>query len=58
MTADDVGAPKDQVDALCPRARQNVVLELGYSLGLLGCDRVCAIYQAGVERPSDYHDVM
>jgi predicted nucleotide-binding protein len=40
------------------RARQNVILELGLFLGLLGRDRVCALYKSGVEIPSDYSGVL
>lgn len=40
------------------RARQNVILELGLFLGLLGRDRVCALYKSGVEVPSDYNGVL
>jgi predicted nucleotide-binding protein len=40
------------------RARQNVILELGLFLGLLGRDRVCALYKSGVEIPSDYGGVL
>lgn len=36
-----------------PRARQNVVLELGYFFGLLGRRNVLLLFQPGVERPSD-----
>ena len=36
LTPDDMGAPKDKLDELKPRARQNVVLELGYFLRGLG----------------------
>lgn len=36
------------------RARQNVIFELGFFIGSLGRDRVCAIYSPGVELPSDY----
>jgi hypothetical protein len=35
------------------RARQNVLLELGYFFGKLGRDKVCAIHVKGVELPSD-----
>lgn len=41
-----------------PRARQNVILELGYFLGRLGRSRVCALYREGVEIPSDYSGVL
>jgi predicted nucleotide-binding protein len=54
LTADDVGAAKREQDNLRPRARQNVMLELGYFAGKLGRNKVCALYQAGVEMPSDY----
>jgi len=40
------------------RARQNVILELGYFLGKLGRSRVCALYSKGVEVPSDYSGVL
>ncbi len=40
------------------RARQNVVLELGYFMGALGRDRVCALYKEGVALPSDYAGVL
>jgi predicted nucleotide-binding protein len=36
------------------RARQNVILELGFFLGKLGAQNVCCLYEAGVELPSDY----
>jgi predicted nucleotide-binding protein len=40
------------------RARQNVILELGFFLGKLGRKRVCALYQHNVEIPSDYAGVL
>jgi hypothetical protein len=40
------------------RARQNVILELGYFLGRLGRDRICVLYKAGCEIPSDYQGVL
>jgi predicted nucleotide-binding protein len=57
LTADDVGALASQSHDLRPRARQNVILELGFSLGKLTRRRVCALYEAGVELPSDFHGV-
>ena len=57
MTPDDVGKRKDQQDGLEPRARQNVILELGFFIGKLGRNRVCALYEPGVEIPSDYSGV-
>ncbi len=41
-----------------PRARQNVIFELGYFIGKLGRNRVCALYREGVEIPSDYAGVL
>ncbi|MDE0423236.1 MAG: nucleotide-binding protein [Candidatus Poribacteria bacterium] len=58
LTADDVGAPKDKTDESKPRARQNVILELGYFLCGLGRDRVCILYEEGVELPSDIHGII
>jgi predicted nucleotide-binding protein len=58
LTPDDVGGLASTPDKLSPRARQNVVLELGYFIGKLGRARVCALYQEGVEIPSDIHGVL
>lgn len=41
-----------------PRARQNVILEFGYFMGLLGRDRVCCLYKGNVELPSDMHGIV
>jgi predicted nucleotide-binding protein len=57
LTPDDEGRAKGAV-TLNPRARQNVVLELGYFVGLLGRKHVCALYKGGVELPSDYDGVV
>lgn len=53
LTGDDIGCMTGETDNLKPRARQNVVFELGYFFGLLGRNRVCALYESGVELPSD-----
>jgi len=60
LTADDIGglANIEKEEDLLPRARQNVILELGYFLGKIGRQRVCALYQEGVEIPSDYSGVL
>lgn len=58
LTADDYGKSKVSTGDFNLRARQNVILELGYFLGKLGRDRVCAIYEDGVEIPSDYQGVL
>jgi predicted nucleotide-binding protein len=51
LTPDDVGGAQGALQR--PRARQNVVLELGYFIGRLGRNRVCALKQGDVELPSD-----
>lgn len=58
LTPDDVGAPEAEPATTRPRARQNVILELGYFIGRLGRARVCALYKDGVELPSDLHGVL
>lgn len=40
------------------RARQNVVLELGYFFARQGRNRVCCLYKTGVELPSDISGVI
>jgi predicted nucleotide-binding protein len=56
MTDDDVGALKGA--KLAPRARQNVILELGYFLSHLGQQRVCALITPGLETPSDFDGIV
>lgn len=56
LTPDDVGGKSPE--ALRPRARQNVVLELGYFVGRLRRERVCAIHRGDLELPSDYMGVL
>ena len=58
LTPDDVGKSKDETDDPKPRARQNVILELGYFLCGLGHERVCVLYKEGVELPSDIHGIL
>ena len=52
-TADDEGHARSEED-LKARARQNVVFETGFFIGALGRERVCVIYEPGIELPSDY----
>ena len=56
LTPDDVGGTNQS--NLQPRARQNVILELGYFIGKLGRSRVCALRQGDVEIPSDISGVL
>lgn len=52
LTDDDLGKAKSEKD-LNKRARQNVILELGYFIAKLSRKRVCSLYTNGVELPSD-----
>ena len=57
LTPDDVGGIKD--GEIHPRARQNVIFEMGYFLGRLGRGHVAALYKGeGLEFPSDYGGVL
>jgi hypothetical protein len=60
LTADDYAkGPSDEAWPDSPnRARQNVILELGYFMGTLGRENVAALYQQGTELPSDIHGVL
>jgi len=58
LTPDDVGAPVDTPSQLRPRARQNVILELGYFIGRLGRQHVHVLHKGDIELPSDYHGVL
>ena len=62
LTPDDVGGAYKDKKILRfegkKRARQNVVLEFGYFIGLLGRDRVCCLYKGDVELPSDMHGIV
>jgi CAP12/Pycsar effector protein, TIR domain len=52
MTGDDRGSKMAEQE-LSPRARQNVILELGYFIGKLGRANVAVLQEEGVEMPSD-----
>lgn len=58
LTPDDVGAAVLNKDKLQSRARQNVILELGYFIGKLGRKRTVALVSQGVEIPSDYSGIV
>jgi predicted nucleotide-binding protein len=53
LTPDDIGYAKNTPGDARPRARQNVILELGYFAGLLTRARLCALVVDDVEIPSD-----
>lgn len=55
LTPDDRGGSADSgVDQLKPRARQNVVFELGFFVGALGRGRVCTLHKPRVENPIEF----
>ena len=58
LTPDDVGGPQENANEAKPRARQNVILELGYFLARIGRERVCVLYKEEVELPSDMHGIL
>ncbi len=65
LTPDDVGCSKKDFESegfdkskKC-RARQNVILEMGYLMGKLGRDKVMILYKKeGVELPSDINGML
>jgi len=57
LTADDEGGSRSSPERRQPRARQNVILELGYFIGRLGRRRVVILYEPEVELPSDMQGV-
>ena len=56
LTPDDLGCAKGGQPE--PRARQNVLLELGYFIGRLGRAKVCALKRGDLEIPSDFAGVV
>jgi predicted nucleotide-binding protein len=59
MTPDDYGYPKTQTDAdRKPRARQNVILELGMVLASLGRERMVLLKKGALEIPTDVNGVI
>lgn len=59
MTGDDRGGLKNvPLKKQMPRARQNVVLELGYFVARIGRKRVLVLNEGGIELPSDYTGVL
>jgi len=59
LSPDDMGFAKDDNRRKAkPRARQNVLIELGYFAGKLGRGKVCALRKSDVEIPSDLSGVV
>lgn len=57
LTPDDEGRVNGATD-LEPRARQNVLLELGFFMAHLGRSHVCVLMKGQVEIPSDFAGVV
>lgn len=55
LTGDDLGGSCP--DGLRKRARQNVILELGYFFGKIGRKRTITLYEEDIELPSDFHGI-
>ncbi len=64
LTPDDVGYPIEEESKpekerkKEPRARQNVIFELGYFVGRLGRNRVCCLYKPNVSLPTDLFGIL
>jgi predicted nucleotide-binding protein len=58
LTPDDIGGLAVTEEPQKPRARQNVILELGYFLGRLDRKRVAALFQGNIELPSNFLGVL
>jgi predicted nucleotide-binding protein len=57
LTPDDIGSAVAD-SATSARARQNVIFELGYFVGMLGRGRVCLLRKGDVEMPSDLFGIV
>jgi predicted nucleotide-binding protein len=56
LSPDDEGKKRESADPLRPRARQNVIFELGFFIGKLGREKVAALYRQDDDFaiPSDF----
>ena len=57
LTPDDRAFPNETGDEKELRARQNVIFEMGFFVGLLGRQRVAALLLGEIQIPSDYAGV-
>ena len=57
LTPDDIGAVARTGGQWQPRARQNVIMEIGWAWGKLGRDRFLLLLRGNVEIPSDLSGV-
>jgi predicted nucleotide-binding protein len=51
-------SPDDKLEDGSTRARQNVILEIGYFIGKLGKERVRILKKGEIEIPSDLHGIL
>lgn len=58
LTGDDIGRSVKDPTVRYPRARQNVIFELGYLLAKLGRDRIRILMEEGVEILSDLYGLI
>lgn len=62
LSPDDIGYPKGKKEELKYRARQNVILELGYFIGKIGRENVAALFDEDqkdeFEFPTDIHGIL
>jgi predicted nucleotide-binding protein len=59
LTPDDYGYSKDLTEAdRKPRARQNVILEMGVVMAALGRSRMAILQKGALERPSDTDGIL
>jgi CheY-like chemotaxis protein len=58
LTPDYIGVSQALPQNIRPRARQNVIFELGYFVNKLGRSRVAVLYKGEVEIPSQYAGVL
>ena len=54
LTGDDMGYPQEEPDEPKPRPAQNVIFELGFLMGRLEPNLVCALYEEGLDLPSEF----
>jgi len=54
LTADDYGYPKGRPEESKPRPKQDVIFELGFLIGRIGPNLVCALCEEGLDLPPEY----
>lgn len=54
LVGDEVGYPKEKPEESRPRANQKVIFELGFLMGRLPQNQVCALYEEGLDLPAEY----